>query len=205
MPIVTRSQLAELANVTDRQINLWVKKDDMPVEGRGAYDAVKCIHWLLRKKDEQIEFFRRGGETESSARIRLLRANANLREIELARIRVEVILIDDAIRSIADVMKAMQTRLLAIPKRSAPQLVGIEEPGEIESFLTVEIHQALNELSRVPDSIRSAAKVPRAGDPQDAPPIEAPAKAHRRRLGRRKSHPKPRGKRRARPVAHKPR
>jgi phage terminase Nu1 subunit (DNA packaging protein) len=84
---------------------------------------------------------------ERQERLRLLRADADLRELELARERGEFAAVVDFERAITAMVVTTKARLLSLPSRLATQLVG-QDRFEIESRLDKEIKEALTTLSR---------------------------------------------------------
>src|ERR1700730_16452592 len=88
VPLANVTRVAQALNLTEMRVQQLVK-EGMPREGRGQYDAVKCMAWYIRylqtalkKKSVQMHDGAYAGEHEQ--RVRLLKADADLREIELA-------------------------------------------------------------------------------------------------------------------------
>jgi phage terminase Nu1 subunit (DNA packaging protein) len=124
----------------------------MPQVARGKYDAETCLLWYvrylqraLRCKSVPMPDGSFAGERQE--RLRLLRADADLRELELARERGEFAAVVDFERAITAMVVTTKARLLSLPSRLATQLVG-QDRFEIESRLDKEIKEALTTLSR---------------------------------------------------------
>ena len=77
---------------------------------------------------------------------RLTKAKADLAELELAEQRGEVHRAAAVMRVWADNVMNAKTRMLSIPTKIAPELVG-KEIQEIQSKLKAEISEALKELA----------------------------------------------------------
>src|SRR2546429_660544 len=101
MSMVNVERVADALNVTPQRVQQLVK-EGMPREKRGEYDPIKCMLWYIRYLQAQISRLSpnvdlAGGEAddERKERLRLLRADADLREIELARERGEFMTLVD--------------------------------------------------------------------------------------------------------------
>jgi hypothetical protein len=100
MAAVDVGKIAKALNLTEQRVQQLVK-EGLPREARGRYDTVKCLRWYIRYlqmalKKKSIPTLEGGYVGEREERIRLLRADADLREIELARERSQLVAIADA-------------------------------------------------------------------------------------------------------------
>jgi hypothetical protein len=99
-----------------------------------------------------------GGADERDSRIRVLRANAEIKEMELAEKRGDVVLLSDIERMYSGIIMNARAQFLAIPARLAPQLVGEESLTVIQTKLDRAIKSALNSMitngSNTPDRAR---------------------------------------------------
>jgi phage terminase Nu1 subunit (DNA packaging protein) len=152
MPTVTVDRVTEALNLTPRRIQQLVK-EGMPREKRGEYDPIKCMLWYIRYLKAQISRLSpnvspAGGEVddERKERCRLLRANRELRELELARARGEFMSLIDIEKIMAEFVVMTRVRILAVPNRIAPQLVG-EDRVVIEARLDKALGEALTSLA----------------------------------------------------------
>jgi phage terminase Nu1 subunit (DNA packaging protein) len=89
--IVNAEKVAQALNLTESRVHQLVKAG-LPKEGRGQYDAVKCMLWYIRYLQQALEkksvpTLDGGFVGEREERVRLLRADADLREMELAKER----------------------------------------------------------------------------------------------------------------------
>jgi phage terminase Nu1 subunit (DNA packaging protein) len=82
---------------------------------------------------------------EAQRRWRL--ATAMLRELELKQKSGGLVYAEDMQREIERVFGNVRSRLLNIPVKMAPVLVGIHSPGEVEKLLRSEIYSALEFLA----------------------------------------------------------
>ncbi len=133
MPLVDVTKVAAALNLTPQRVQQLVH-EGMPREDRGRYDAVKCmlfyIRYLQRALEKKSVPMADGGYAgEREERIRLLRADADLREIELAKERGQLVAIQDVEIAMTDLVLTTKARIIAIPPRLAPELVG--EPSRV--------------------------------------------------------------------------
>lgn len=152
MPVVDVERVAQALNLTEQRVQQLVK-EGMPKEGRGQYDAVKCMLWYIRylqaaleKKSVPMTDGSFAGEREE--RVRLLRADADMREIELAKERSQLIAIPDVERDITDLILTCKARVMAIAPRLAPELLGETSRVMIQAKIEKSCKEALLSLSK---------------------------------------------------------
>lgn len=147
MPYASLEQVASVLNMTPQMVNRHVKQHGLPRISRGEYDLIKCVHWYIEYKDQQIREARRGTETEAQARQRLVIATADLREVDLAKACGELIEINIAQELWQRIVVSFKNKMLLIPTKLAPVIILCKEPNEAQQLLESEIHEALYELS----------------------------------------------------------
>ena len=89
-------------------------------------------------------------------------ADADLKELELARERGQVAAIQDVERVLTSANKSIQTRILAMPASLATQLLGIDDRNRIFNLLDRACRDLLTNLAGI-DAVREA----RAARPED--------------------------------------
>lgn len=147
MSYASLEQVAQVLNMTPQMVNRHVKQHGMPRISRGEYDLVKCVHWYIAYKDQQIKEARRGTETEAQARQRLIIATANLREVDLAKACGDLIDIEVAQTLWQRLAVSFRNKILLLPTKLAPQVITCKDPSEAQSLMELEIHEALHDLS----------------------------------------------------------
>jgi phage terminase Nu1 subunit (DNA packaging protein) len=152
MPQVEVKQLTQALNVTEAWIGKLVK-EGMPKEARGKYDLGKCMLWYIRylqgalKRRSGNQTGDEEGRTEARERLRLLSAEAELKELELSRERGEFIALPDLEKMMTDLVIATKARILAVSPRISGQLVGMDRLT-IEAELEKELKAALSYLTK---------------------------------------------------------
>ncbi len=201
-------KLARVLGITPRTVQRFVQ-EGMPRDGHGKYDLAKCLVWVARRKvkDGELE-----GDTPDSLakslrsqRERLIRAQADREELELARARASLVPVEAVREFITQHNRTVRQRILTLPSRIAHQL-----EGESRDVIEAKLDQALRgALAALADELRNGngnghkPESP-AGNPQPAPSgnVGTPASAEDQRVGRAEPHPAERGKRKTRTVGN---
>jgi len=152
MALVGSPQIANALNLTKRRVEQLVH-EGLPREERGKYDLGKCMLWYIRYLQDALEKKGVPGLTDGEGalqlkveRARLLKAQASLEEIQLAKARGEVVEIEEAGKLWDDATIRARARWLGSINKNAPQLVGIKSVAQAMELLTGIAHEALAEL-----------------------------------------------------------
>jgi len=155
--------IAMLLGVSSRMIRNYVRDKDLPSkeDGRGRrFNWPDVLEWYVRYRAEMSgsdgsEAEESGGEgdewqteTMEQAELRKTIAEADLKELELARGRGQVVAIQDVQRTMANLAKAIQTKILAWPSKLAMKMAG--KPREqIRAILDHDARQICHELATI--------------------------------------------------------
>lgn len=140
----TTKQLSEMLELSPRRVQQLADEGVLVKAGRGHYDAVSSIRnylTFLRSKlgDENIDLKREQALHE--------RAKRELAEIKLSVVRGDVHRSDDVKLVMNDMIAAFRSKVLNIPAKIAPQLVGMKKHTDIQHLLMREVRDACTELS----------------------------------------------------------
>lgn len=123
--------------------------------------------------------------TYDEARTRKVAAEAEIAELELAKVRGELALVQDVITAWDDVLAALKAKLLAVPTKMGPILAAETDAGDIQKQLEDQIRECLNELSNYdPLSDPESAAIAVDGAEKGDGDTKAPAKTKRKSVGR---------------------
>lgn len=154
MPLANVTRVAQALNLTEMRVQQLVK-EGMPREGRGQYDAVKCMAWYIRylqaalkKKSLPTTDGAYAGEREQ--RVRLLKADADLREIELAEKQGQLVPLADVEAEMTNLVLITKARILAVAPRVAPELLGLTSRVMAHAIVEKALNEALLQLSKRP-------------------------------------------------------
>lgn len=147
--VLNLKELAELLGVTPRRIQQLVDEGVVIKNGRGKYEGARSvqnyIHYQLNVFQGKLE---REGEVDYlNERALHEKAKREKAELELAVIKNELHRADDIRDIMSDMLVAFRSKILAMPSKLAPQLVGHTEIAVIMEAITKEAHEALSELS----------------------------------------------------------
>jgi phage terminase Nu1 subunit (DNA packaging protein) len=143
---VTNAELCALLGVTRNTVKEYVKAGLFKPLRYGVYDAavaVPAVCAYLRKSSAGVPT---SAEADAD-RARIIAAKAEMAEMELARQKGELWRRDHVIYVFGGQMTNTRARLLALPTRAAPALLGCQSVAEIAAKLRDEVHSALEELS----------------------------------------------------------
>ena len=165
--MLTVVEMARLLSVTDRQVRNWIKDKGLPAKkmpGVQRLDGAAVIAWYVDfRLTENGNSGNRAGadpsgeplETFDEALARKTRAEADLKELQLARERGEVAAISDVERVLASANKSIQTLMLALPSSLAPQLIGLVDRAKIYAVIDRGVRATLGNLASI-DAVRQA-------------------------------------------------
>jgi phage terminase Nu1 subunit (DNA packaging protein) len=200
--LATRA-MAYLLDITDRRLQQLADENVVSPVKRGVWNLVETAHGYIR-------YLREHGSTKNDAidarreRARLLAAQADKVELELAILRADTIPAETVRAVWSKMLSACRARLLAVPTRVAGAAMAAASIQESETLVRELIYEALNELADFdPEHYRTerarAAHLARG----DADPAAA-AEPDRDGMGEPQPVPQPRRQRRARSVPPEP-
>jgi len=153
MATVGVGKVASALNLTPQRVQQLVK-EGLPRETRGRYDPIKCMMFYVRYLQRALE--KKSTPTldgcfvgEREERIRLLRAQADLREMELARERSLVIPVADYERTLANFILVTTARVMAIAPRVAPEVTGQTSRVKVQVLIEKGCKDALRYLAKI--------------------------------------------------------
>lgn len=170
--IVNRAQLAEIFGVNVSTIDAWGRRG-MPSTkkvGKGTpseYDSAVCIEWRIdKRREEALPITPKAGETNAQElKRRRLEAETIIAEldqekklIELTEKKGKLVFIDDANAAIIDAVTTLRQRLLTIPRRLTPLVLGETDDRIVSDKIYLEIANALEDIARTFERESEAAK-----------------------------------------------
>ena len=145
--IANRGEMAGILGISPTTLDRYVQAG-CPFLERGSgrreykFNSAEVIRWVLAREASPGR-----GQTDDSRR-RYTLAAAELKEYQLAEKRGSMISVEDVAPIVADELANVRSRLLAIPDRVAPKIVGMSDPAAIEAALRDEVIAALSELTQ---------------------------------------------------------
>lgn len=164
---LTLQQTAALLCLSVRQINNLVGKGVIVKHGAGkrsSYVWADVFEGYLADRVAQLGGRNGKEDVDNQAEAELRRTNADARLKELKADEMEGKLVDVAYveRTQAQINANVRARLLALPAKLTPQLVGVDSPAKVKAIVEKQTTQCCEELVKI------AAKVPKFADEEEA-------------------------------------
>jgi phage terminase Nu1 subunit (DNA packaging protein) len=125
----------------------YVQKADRDEGVAWVFDISEVIRW--REERAAREGFTGTPADYTEAQTRKMAAEAEMAEIKLAKERGDAVSITDTEKAWSNIIVNFRAKMLALPQRAAPLLVGQSKERVIANMLRDEIYSALDELSRM--------------------------------------------------------
>lgn len=141
------NQLAELLGLTPRRIQQLAEEGVIVKASRGQYKAANSIQNYIRYlqdkeravSDDDIDYFKERALHEKAKREKA--------ELELAVMKGELHRSEDVKFVMNDMIAAFRSKVLSLPSKLAPQLVGKTDMAVVQEYISRETYEALTELS----------------------------------------------------------
>lgn len=151
MPLINVKQMAKLMNLTPRRVQ-QLAKEGLPRAAKDRYDASKAMQFYIRylqKALEQKEIPDADGRYTvlKEERIRGLRADSELREMQVAEKRRELVAVADVKKTLLDLVHMTKARILATPAHIASDVVGETNRIIIQGKIDKKLKEALSHLA----------------------------------------------------------
>ena len=138
--------IAKLLKLSERRIQQLAKEGVIPKAERGKYDLVDSVHGYIDYLKAKA-----GGEFTAEEVLKnknkLLKAKAELAEIDKMKASGELIPKGEVKKSWLELVHKLKQKLLSIPNKVAPVVVTVKSINEIKLIIQDKIHEALYEIS----------------------------------------------------------
>ncbi len=125
------------------------------------------------------------GSSYDEARTRKVNAEAEIAELELARVHGTLVLAEDVVQAWEDVLGALKGKLLSIPTKAAPVVSAESDAALCQTILEDLMNEALEELSNYEPTIDPSSTSGSGESPEDSNSgAEAATKTKHKRVGR---------------------
>ena len=125
------------------------------------------------------------GSSYDEARTRKVNAEAEIAELELAKVHGTLVVAEDVVKAWEDVLGALKGKLLSIPTKAAPVVSAENEAGVCEDILEDLMNEALEELSNYDPEVSATETKGTEEAPEDSnTDTKATTKTKRKSVGR---------------------
>jgi Phage DNA packaging protein, Nu1 subunit of terminase len=144
--IVDRGDCAQIFGVSQTTIEQWIRRG-MPFQKRGGrgksweINTAEVTAWLKQRATEEASGSSGAGEAELKRR--KLEAETNKSELELAKLKGEVVPLKQVERALAGVFSEVKTNIRTVPSRVSTMLIGETNETRIKQVLLREIDVVL--------------------------------------------------------------
>lgn len=150
---VSQQELSPILNVTSREIrNLYERGLPFTIgaKNRREHDVAECVAWYLKfkleeKKDDP------GKSATAGLRLRALEIEVHQAEIALAEARKNLVSVEYLENQVARINEAVRSRILNLPGRAGPILVGCKTIAEVQIRMQGLIDELLTSLTEIGD------------------------------------------------------
>ncbi len=168
---VTAEQLGELFGVSRTMIYKY-RDQGMPQTSRNEFDLRACVRWMIERANRPTT------ASEETTRSQLNNAQRDKVEIEIARLRGELVPREDVRRVVHDLAAIVASQLDALGPRVAPFATTWATPAAAQAAILVETAAIRSSIAAAIRGYAADPDAPAAGD--QAPPA-APAPRRRRK------------------------
>lgn len=146
---LTAKQLADYYGVQARTVTNWVNSEPpcpSTVDGRNRwFDSVAVAAW--KEARLRAELVRESAPLDfEDAKKRKMAAEAELMELELAKLRGELVPIEESRLVMREIAARIRSQLLAVPGRYSARMVGLKSLPDAARELDHAVRDVLNEL-----------------------------------------------------------
>ena len=138
--------IAKLLKLSERRIQQLAKEGVIPKAERGKYDLIGSVQGYIDYLKAKV-----GGDFTAEEVLKnknkLLKAKAELAEIDKMKATGELIPKEEVKRTWLELVQKVKQKLLSIPNKVAPVVVTIKSINEIKLILKDKIYEALYEIS----------------------------------------------------------
>jgi phage terminase Nu1 subunit (DNA packaging protein) len=141
------STISKLFGLSERRVQQLARDGVIPKPEKNQYELIGSVRSYIDYLQQRA--FGKGVSPQDMhvERARLLKAQADMAEIELAEKSGALVAVERVESDWIQVLSACRAKLLSIPTKSAHQIVNLVEVYDVEKFLKQAIFEALEELA----------------------------------------------------------
>lgn len=147
--VVNTQAVAKMFGVTDRRVRQFVEEGIIERVGHGRFNVIDTVYKYvthLRMANDQLS---EEDVTELYDYEKYLheKAKREKAEIELAHLKGTMHSANEVENVMNNMLASFRAKMLALPTKVAPSLLGLEEISDIEKLIESQVHEALFELA----------------------------------------------------------
>ncbi|WP_175487755.1 terminase small subunit [Microbulbifer thermotolerans] len=147
---MNRTEMADCLSVAPTTLDAWTREgcpvEHRPGQGKAAeFDSGDVIRWLTNREKAKAAARADAGDLDE-LRGEKIRVETRLKELQLAREAGQLAPLEHIERALTNWVIELRTRLLALPQRVAPRILGETDESLLKAAMSDEIRQALSGL-----------------------------------------------------------
>lgn len=147
----TVAEVADWLGVSSRRVRELRADGVLPGEPNDPYDLKACVQayctHMRPAAGKAAGGGSEGGNALDAARVRLVTAQADAREMLNSQMRGEAVLTEDLEAVVGAVVDGVRAKALALPTRAAPLVLGLGSLAEVRDKLTELVHEVCGDLA----------------------------------------------------------
>ena len=150
--------IARLLDLSERRVRQLSAEGVIPKAARGRYELVGAVRGYVRYLRDLILKDEAGAADYGTERARLVKAKADLAEMEAARMRGDLLPAPEVAAAWTEIVALLRARLLVLPDKLAPLIHETTTIAESRAVLKKAIHEVLTEIAATEVQIEPAAE-----------------------------------------------
>ena len=139
--------LAKLLDITERRVRQLSAEGIIPKVARGRYEMVGAVRGYIRYlRDLNIQGDV-GPADYGTQRARLIKARADLAEMEASQIRGDLLFASDVTAAWTEIVALMRARLLVLPDKIAPVVHETTSINQAKDVIKKAVYEVLTEIA----------------------------------------------------------
>jgi phage terminase Nu1 subunit (DNA packaging protein) len=139
--------LAKLLDITERRVRQLSAEGIIPKVARGRYEMVGAVRGYIRYLRDLSLKGEVGPADYGIERARLVKAKADLAEMEASQMRGELLPAPDVKRAWTDIVALMRARLLVLPDKIAPVVHETTSIAQAKDVIKKAVFEVLTEIA----------------------------------------------------------
>lgn len=151
---ISQQELAPILNITSREIrNLYARGLPFTIgeKNRREHDVAECVAWYLNFKLETEKKTDPGKAATADLQLRRLQIEVQQAELALATDRKNLVTVEYLENQVSRINEAVRSRILNLPGRAGPVLVGCKTIAEVQIRMQGLIDELLQSLTAIGD------------------------------------------------------
>lgn len=141
------STMAKVLNLTERRVQQLARDGIIPKPEKGKYDLIPCVIAYIKYLQERSVGKDAAPQDTHLQRARLLKAQAEKTELELATMRGNQVTVEQVEKDWMSMVTTVRSKLLAMPSKLAFQVITFDKPHEAETCIKRAVYETLTELA----------------------------------------------------------